>query len=305
MRFDENLAAVHAYLCADGYVIKNPRTQRHKYFHIGFRNTNLALLKDFQNKFKKVFNIEPHLVEGQRCRIGSKEIYEELTNKFGSFYSWKWKMPDLNEKLLRIWLRTYFDCESWVTCKSHQNRQIGIDCVNKKGINQIKQSLNKLGIESSLKKRNTRDIFSLKIYGKKNLIRFQKKIGFLHPNKKEKLKDTIEDFVEYCWKFPNNEKTLKNFIKEILRIKARIRKDNGIIRVISKLESNLIRLQKELYRLFGVESKVNRRINGIGTIYFELNVNKQNQVNVLIDNDFINNREKEKWIKLQSKRLII
>jgi len=28
MRFDENLIIVHAYLCADGYVIKNPETQK-------------------------------------------------------------------------------------------------------------------------------------------------------------------------------------------------------------------------------------------------------------------------------------
>ena len=133
MKFDENLAAVHAYLCADGYVIKNPKTQKQKYYMIGFRNTNLTLLKDFQEKFEKVFGIKPYLIEGERCRIGNKEIYGLLTKEFGSFYSWEWRMPKLNKKLMKIWLRAYFDCEGWVTCKSHQNRMIGADCVNEKG----------------------------------------------------------------------------------------------------------------------------------------------------------------------------
>lgn len=302
MKLDENLAAIHAYLCADGYVIKNPATQKQKYYHIGFRNTNLILLRDFQEKFEKIFGKKPYLIEGQRCRIGSRETYEKLTREFGSFYSWIWKMPELEDNLLRTWLRAYFDCEGWVTCKTHQNRQIGVDCVNKEGINQIKEALNKLNIKSMIKKRNTRNIFCLKIYGKDNLIGFQKEINFLHPNKKEKLSSAIKDFVEYDWKFPESEIDLKYFVKEILQSKAKIKKDNGIIRIISKLENNLTRLQKELNRLFGTESKVNKRINGIGTVYFELNVNKQNQVKALIDNNLINNKEKEKWIILNSRK---
>ena len=57
MKIGENLAAVHAYLCADGYVIKNPENSKYNYFHIGLRNTNLVLLKDFQENFYQVFGI--------------------------------------------------------------------------------------------------------------------------------------------------------------------------------------------------------------------------------------------------------
>jgi len=64
MKFDENLAAVHAYLCADGYVVKS-KNPKYKYFHIGFRNTNLILLKDFQEKFEKAFGLKPYLIENQ------------------------------------------------------------------------------------------------------------------------------------------------------------------------------------------------------------------------------------------------
>ena len=79
MKFDTDLASVHGYLCADGYVIKNPETQKHKYYHIGLRNTNNILLEDFQKKFKKKFNIKPIITNEGRCKIQSKNI-----NGFGS-----------------------------------------------------------------------------------------------------------------------------------------------------------------------------------------------------------------------------
>jgi len=305
MKIDENLAAVHGYLCADGYVIRNPPEQKHNYYMIGFRNTNLTLLKDFQERFEKVFRIKPYLIEGQRCRIGNKEIYKLLTKEFGSFYSWEWRMPKLSVKLSKTWLRAYFDCEGWVTCKSHQNRMIGADCVNENGIKQIKESLEKTGIKTKVKKRNTRDIFSMFIFGRENLIKFKEKIGFLHPSKKEKLNEVLNDFVDYDWKYPDNQEELVKFIKEILYLRAKVKKDNGVIRIISKKEKNLLRLQKELNRLFNVDCKVNKRINGIGTIYFELNINKQEQVKKIIEDNLVNKLEEQKWLMLKSKKSMI
>ena len=299
MKLDENLAAVHAYLCADGYVIKNSEAQKQKYYMIGFRNTNLILLKDFQDKFEKVFGVKPYLIEGQRCRLGSKQIYDRLTKEFGSFYSWEWKMPKLNKKLSKIWLRAYFDCEGWITCKSHQNRCIGADCVNEIGINQIREALEKVGIKSKVKKRNTRNIFSIFIFGRENLMGFNEKIGFLHPLKKEKLNEVMDDFVDYEWEYPAEKKELAVFIDDILKSKGKIKKNRGIIRIISNKEINLIRLQKELNRLFEIDSNINKRTNGIGTIYFELSINKQKQVKYLIEKNLINEKEKEKWLRLR------
>lgn len=132
MRLNKDLVIIHAYLCADGYVTRNSSTQKHTYHHIGFRNTNSILLKDFQERFAKVFEQKSYLIENQRCRVGSKKIYKALTGEFGSFYSWKWQMPELDKNYSRGWLRAYFDCEGWVFCKKGQNRHIGVDCVNKK-----------------------------------------------------------------------------------------------------------------------------------------------------------------------------
>lgn len=299
MQFDDNLAAIHAYLCADGYVIKNPPSQTSKYYHIGFRNTNLLLLKDFQERFNSYFGIKPYLIEGQRCRIGSKKLYELLTKEFGSFYSWHWSMPQMNEGLVRTWLRAFFDCDGWAFCKTHQNRVIGLDCVNIKGLRQIERELFNLGIASRIKKRNGRNIYSLSIYGKDNIRRFREKIGFLHPEKKNRLDNTISDYVDYSWSFPSDEKEQRIFIVELMKRKAKLKKNNGIIRLISKEESNLAMLKSILKETYSVESKINKNVNGLGTIYYQLSINKKSEINKLISFNLLNEECKTQWLKLR------
>jgi len=292
MKLDKNLASIHAYLCADGYVIKNPENQTHKkYYRIGFRNTNLSLLKDFQYNFEKVFKVKPRLIEGERCELGSKEIYEKLTKEFGSFYSAEWKIPKLNKKLNKIWLRSFFDCEAWVFCKSHQNRHIGLDSINEEGINEIIRILNDIGIKTIKKINKKRQMFRIFIYGKDNLEKFKDKIGFLHPDKKEKLEKAINDYMDYLWKFP--EENLKNFTIKILKEKARIKKPS-YIRIISKEESNLLRLKENLINLFEINSLVYKRTNGLGTIYYEININRKEDINKLISLRIIPNIFKQK-----------
>lgn len=279
MHMDENLAAVHAYLCADGYVTTNDKW---KYYRAGLRNTNLTLLKDFQEKFERVFGSKPKIRKDGRCEKCSKEIYEKLTKNFGSFYSWAWKMPKLNKKLSKIWLRTYFDCEGWVFCKKHQNRHIGTDCVNKTGINQVKKALNRLGIKTIRKYNKKRRLHRILIYGKENLDTFSKQINFLHPEKANKLKEALDDFVVYEWTFPKNKKRCKELILNLLKEKTRIKKPY-YARIISKEENNLKKLKKCLFGFYTINSLVYKRRNGLGTIYYELNINKKEEVQKLID----------------------
>ena len=108
MKFDEDLVVVHAYLCADGYVMNNPPTRKHKTYAIGLRNTNRTLLEDFQKRFERIWGVKPRLVEGQRCYKHSKQINDFLSKNFGSFYSWYWRMPRLNKRLSRAWLNFPF-----------------------------------------------------------------------------------------------------------------------------------------------------------------------------------------------------
>lgn len=283
MKFDENLAVVHAYLCADGYVRKH-LPGRPREYKFGLRNTNNKLLRDFQERCIKYFGIKPHLRLGQRCEKSSKEIHTRLVEEFGSFHSREWTFPIMDNCLVKIWLRTFFDCEGWVFCKSHQNRHIGIDSINEKGLNKIKENLERLGIKSVKKIIKGGGIFRLILYGKDNLKRFRDNIGFLHPDKKEKLENVLLDYVDYSW----NIKPNSGMIRKIMLEKAKI-KSPYIVRIFSREKENLENLEKNLFSLFGIKSiKINMRFNGLGTRYFELNVNKKEEVNKLIKQNLIN-----------------
>ena len=241
MKFNKNLAAIHGYLCSDGYVIKNPESQKHKYYYIGLRNTNEILLKDFQQKFEAVFGIKPIITNEGRCKIQNKEIYELLTKEF-SYYSYEWKLPELNKENLSYWLRAFFDCEGWVENQPAKSRLIGADCCNEAGLLSIQETLKKFGIFSSIKKKNERTIWRLVICDLENLKRFQEHIGFLHPQKKQKLIEAINSYKNYFWNVPENKEDLMKFLKE----KGKIRKSRSEIRFISIEKENLTGLKKAL-----------------------------------------------------------
>lgn len=252
MKFNKDLASLHAYLSGDGYVVKNPKSQKHKYYRIALRNTNKVLLKDFQNKFFRFFGIKPKICKDGRCRKESKAIYEYLTKEY-SYYSYEWKMPFFkNKQLLSSWIRSFYDCEGWVENEERKNRSIKIESVNKPGLIQLKKSLLKFNIKTStIKTKKHGDIFRLEIFAKDNLRKFKKYIGFTHPEKSRKLDEAIQSYVDYYWKIPKNKKKLINFIKE----KGKLRKDRNCIRFCSIIKTNLLEL-KRILRKYKIKSKI-------------------------------------------------
>ena len=241
MKFNRNLAAIHGYLCGDGYVIKNPDHQQHKYYCIGFRNTNDVLLRDFQNRFRAIFDVEPHIAREGRCRIQRKEIYKFLTKGY-SYYSHTWKLPNLSNKNLKHWLRAFFDCEGWVENQPGKSRLIGLDCCNKVGLESVQNALKRFGIASQIHRKADREIWRLAICGLNDLRRFYRQIGFLHPDKDRKLGEALDSYKDYSWSIPQNKAELSNFIKE----KGKIRASRDEIRFYSIVRRNLINLKKGL-----------------------------------------------------------
>lgn len=249
MNFDKNLAAIHGYLCGDGYVIKNPPTQPKKYYRVGLRNTNSVLLDDFQKKFEKVFDITPSITRG-RCEARTKEVYLFLTKNF-SYYSYEWTLPTLSKGNLRAWLRAFFDCEGWVENQPGKSRLIGLECCNKRGTKQIQEALQRLEIKSQLTKKKRRTIWRLTICGKENIQRFQTNIGFLHPQKKRKLEEALGSYKTYIWEIPTEKEKRLKFLQQ----KGKFRKSRNKIRVLSIVKQNLINLAKAL-KEYGIPSRV-------------------------------------------------
>ena len=74
LKFNKDLSAIHAYLCADGYVIRNPEG-RSKYYYIGFRNYNETLLNDFEKRFCRYFKVKPRRMKDGRSVVQNKKLY--------------------------------------------------------------------------------------------------------------------------------------------------------------------------------------------------------------------------------------
>lgn len=88
-----------------------------------------------------------------------------------------------------------------------------------KGLNQIISALNNLSIKTIKKFNKKRNIYRIFIYEKENIKRFNEEIGFLHPDKKNKIKEVLSDFVIYKWNFPKDKKKCEKFILNILKEK--------------------------------------------------------------------------------------
>lgn len=274
MKFDKNLAAIHGYLCANGYVIKNPQNQKHKYYYIGLRNTNDIILKDFQEKFEAVFGIKPIITNEGRCKIQNKEIYELLTKEF-SYYSYEWKLPKLNKEQLKNWLRAFFDCEGWVECQTQVYRRIiRAESCNEKGILAIQEALRKFNINSYIKQRTNRTIWRLTICDRKSILQFHKNINFLHPEKNAKLSKGIASYKNFHWMIPSDKGRLLSFVK----LNGKMIEYRNQIRFSSIIRKNLTELRKALNK-HSINSKVfGPWISGTGSKYYCLIIKNYKEV---------------------------
>ncbi|MBU2639608.1 MAG: hypothetical protein KKG75_02770 [Nanoarchaeota archaeon] len=296
MKFDEDLAAIHGYLCADGYV----SSPKKKYHRVSFTNTDINLIEDFKKRFESIFGIEKKIsiTKGRKnwkdrynYISDNKEIHFELC-KFGSYYAREWSMPfNLTKKEISLWLRAFFDSEGWLECEIGQNRRIGAESINHKGLNQIQNKLKEIfKIDSIIKIKKKGKISRLEIFGKNNIIKFSKNIGFIHTNKKKMLKKVILSYPIYEWKFPKNKEKLKEFIKKIVKKKAKIKQIKGkptYVRLNSIIEKNFKKLSKLLYNKYKIKSKIYKCINGYGTVYYELDIQDINSIQKLIKNNLI------------------
>ncbi len=270
MKFCPELASIHGYLCADGYVIKNPISQKHKYYYIGFRNTNSVLLNDFKEKFAKVFQITPIITKNRdRCKIQNKEIVLRLIKEFNSFYSADWHLPDMSKDNLRHWLRAYFDSDGWVNSIKGKDRKIGLESVNLNGLRQIKEVLHRhFKIKSSILLHKNRNIEMLAICGKDDLEKYRKNIGFLHPKKLEKLNEALNSYVNYNWVIPDNGKELAKIVLEKGKV-SYVRKE---VRFNSIVKENLMNLRNKLLKL-NIKSKLNGPWkNSYGSVWYCLSL---------------------------------
>ncbi len=102
--------------------------------------------------------------------------------------------------------------------------------------------MQRLGIASQLVKKKDRTIWRLTICGKENILKYQQEIGFLHPQKKQKLEDAIASYANYYWNIPTGKVDLLEFVRQ----KGKTREARNELRILSIHKQNLTNLRKAL-----------------------------------------------------------
>jgi hypothetical protein len=194
---------IAAHICGDGWlttyieenslqIVNGKRYhQKRRRYQIGYCNTCDKLLKEFEEDIKKQFNIKPQK-KAIEIRTRSKRIFERIS-ELGGGNSRKWFIGQEiinSEKNVKIqWIRAFFDDEC--TFEETSGR-IRVKSVNKSGLNQIKELLGDLRINSNITGPNIDKTHYLTI-NKKNLKQFNNKIKLKHGVKNMKISKFIKN----------------------------------------------------------------------------------------------------------------
>lgn len=193
-------AKIHGYICSDGYITKRKEKNRNvTHYMVQFSADDKKMLKEYLKNFESLYSkklqLDKYTLKKYKCltvRCSNKKIYQKII-KYGKMGTHDWRMPFKNlptNNHIKEWIKCFFDGEAYV---SQHNKNIQVKSVNKKGLNDIKKSLDKLNIKSKVygpynqKKPNQNDYYMLLIQGKNNIIKYKEKIGFYHSKKQNKL----------------------------------------------------------------------------------------------------------------------
>jgi len=207
INLNKNLSYVLGVLCGDGYLSKDKKST----CEIGLRTIDKDFALTFKSNLQKTFDLYPvikiippsiHKIRGKlyKCKkqfkviIFSKRIYNSLLkfDAIGKFKTKIWRVPkeitnSKNEKIIGMFLRGFLDSEA-----TPREYCIEIASSNKKGLNDIKYLLSKLGIRRFYFYKDWKNVWKLIISGKDNLFLIYQKIGFTIERKQKVLKNSVE-----------------------------------------------------------------------------------------------------------------
>lgn len=186
-------AKLLGFLAGDGGVYIRIDGNNTTHHDILFCPDHESILNSFIEAFEEFYEKKPfiqNMGNYYRVRVTSKPICLDLT-KIARFGTLTWRVPFkyLNSDILKIeWLKSFFDSEGSM-CRG----QIQIQSVNKEGIYEVKDLLEKFNIESKIykyerKNKNWNTNYILCIMKKDSRKKFLNKIGFNHIPKLKKLK---------------------------------------------------------------------------------------------------------------------
>lgn len=173
------------------------------------------ILKLFEDEFSSKCNLRldkdgiSHLVTKRREIVNEFLPYLPLGRKSGGD-----DIPVIaysNKEWLANFLRGWFDADGGTEDHGNGNFSVGLSCISRRAIESARAILLAFGIRSSFGKKRMKDSvingrfqkakrewsYRLRIFGHQNLERFQKMIGFQHPNKNQNLVEYLDQIDEH------------------------------------------------------------------------------------------------------------
>lgn len=185
-------AKLAGYLQSDGCIRNGPKLPSGYRYEISFSGDDLNLINDFKRIVNKIYpyvNINHNDFENcYKVVINSKNMLEDIT-KFGKYSSKEWEPPKefFRDKALAInYIQGIFYGDGGV---EKDGKKIYIECISKKGIEQLKELLSKtFDIQSKIYSRKRSEkynrIYILEISNAMDRWLFNENIGL--PLQKEK-----------------------------------------------------------------------------------------------------------------------
>ncbi|PKP54493.1 MAG: hypothetical protein CVT90_00990, partial [Candidatus Altiarchaeales archaeon HGW-Altiarchaeales-3] len=199
-----------AYILAEGYIRRTKTT-----CEVNFTNNCDFLIEDFQNCALELFDVTGKITEAHKGKLAKSISLHSI--ELGRFLksidkhlfsgSSKKRIPDIvmqasNEEIIEF-IRTYFDCESWV---SKKRRTIVVSSASKDLLESMRILLLRLEILSQIHSMQCRasnspapkwkEYYRLTITGE-DVAKFAEKIGFGILKKKNRLKDIMANELTY------------------------------------------------------------------------------------------------------------
>lgn len=217
------LARLHGYVSGDGSAGFYSYPYKKDKPHLNIKIDDPACLDKILEAFA-AFGYSPSVsrnwgsggqwftVQAQKRKI----IHKILS--LGQVGSYRWRIPNLkNRQCLREWVAAFFDSEATV---ASPNREIVIESVNPIGLNQLKRVLDDFDVFPHLGFREGRNVYLLRICGRKDLENFHSNIGFNHSKKNGRLQSLLSSYQKYyggSWKPPEvkSRKTARNFLADL------------------------------------------------------------------------------------------
>lgn len=204
---DPKEARIASHVCSDGwmltYVEKNSlqivngkRYYRNRIrYELGYCNTNKKLLEEFSKDVLGIYKINVRRRKSTDLIFKSKRVYSRI-KELGGGNTLGWRIGNeirKSEKIVKIfWLRAFFDDEGTV---DKTNLVVRVKSMNNAGLNQARCLMNTIDVPSRITGPNCDDSWYLTV-SRRDLIKFQKTIGFNHPEKKLLLDKVLTGFKE-------------------------------------------------------------------------------------------------------------